>query len=341
MPVTNYYTVNGRIMAEYDGTTQKDYIHDALGSVVGTVNSAGVVVNTYTYKPYGEQLAKTGVGADPKFGWVGSLGYRKTSRRFSEQYVRARQYGTLQGQWTTKDRIQEPPFVYGDGCPTTETDADGRQSQRPGGGRPIDWGDVFCNFTSVIRCLQYWIGQGRSKKEACRICRKNPLYRDYLPNCDNVANSPVPLPRWDDLSELDKGRWWAGHGSVLNFSSCPVRACSKSEKTGKIVCWDTLPFAGYATWSGDIDVVCDCDGTPRKIPDGSDWYVTDNDAWLERTLICQLSRRQDTTKDPGFLEQFREVCKEAQMLYGKCCKDPKKCPEAPWGRKPPERMPRR
>lgn len=127
MPVTNYYTVNGRIMAEYDGTTQTDYIHDALGSVVGTVNSAGVVVNTYTYKPYGEQLAKTGSGADPKFGWVGSLGYRKTTRRFSEQYVRARHYGTLQGQWTTVDPLWpgEWQFCYIFGCPVREGDPSG------------------------------------------------------------------------------------------------------------------------------------------------------------------------------------------------------------------------
>ena len=71
MAVTNYYTVNGEIIAEKTaGSSRVDYLTDALGSVTATVNQSAQVVNTYRYKPYGSQLAKTGVGADPSFpGW--------------------------------------------------------------------------------------------------------------------------------------------------------------------------------------------------------------------------------------------------------------------------------
>ena len=105
MAVTNYYSVNGQIIGEATNGVRTDYLVDALGSVTGTVNSACQVVNTYRYKPYGALLSKTGAGADPAFGWVGTQGYKQTQKKFSDFYVRARHYGSSQGRWTTKDPI--------------------------------------------------------------------------------------------------------------------------------------------------------------------------------------------------------------------------------------------
>ena len=79
MGVTSYYSFGGEIIGEETGGVRRDYLTDALGSVTATVTGAGVVENTYRYKPYGEQLAKTGAGSDPKFLWNGKLGYRKTA----------------------------------------------------------------------------------------------------------------------------------------------------------------------------------------------------------------------------------------------------------------------
>ena len=76
---------------------------DALGSVTGTVNSACQVVNTYRYKPYGSLLSKTGVGADPAFGWVEINGYKQTQKKFSDFYVRARHYDFAIARWATAD----------------------------------------------------------------------------------------------------------------------------------------------------------------------------------------------------------------------------------------------
>jgi RHS repeat-associated protein len=105
MAVTNYHTVNGRILGETTGGVRTDYLTDALGSVTATVNPSAQVINRYTYKPYGALLAKTGVGADPVNQWVGSLGYRQTSKKYSDVYVRARHYDTSNGRWTAKDPI--------------------------------------------------------------------------------------------------------------------------------------------------------------------------------------------------------------------------------------------
>jgi len=72
MAVTSYHTADGQILGQTASGVRTQYLTDALGSVTETVADDGSVLNTYRYKPYGAQLAKTGVGADPKFLFVGS-----------------------------------------------------------------------------------------------------------------------------------------------------------------------------------------------------------------------------------------------------------------------------
>src|SRR5580700_2929376 len=99
MPVTNYHTVDGEIIGETTaGSPRVDYLTDALGSVTATVNQSAQVVNTYRYKPFGAQLAKTGTGSDPAFGWVGEYGYRPTTNKFSDFYVVFRHYDATGGR---------------------------------------------------------------------------------------------------------------------------------------------------------------------------------------------------------------------------------------------------
>ena len=157
MPVTNYYTVNGQIIGEKTtGGSRVDYLTDALGSVTATVDQNAAVVNTYRYKPYGAQLAKTGVGADPSLRWVGAHGYRQTGKEFAGSYVRARTYSRQTGTWSTKvpgqggenfndyssakqsgtwrtkvpGQAREHPYVYSSANPTSMVD--------PSGLRPCD-----------------------------------------------------------------------------------------------------------------------------------------------------------------------------------------------------------
>src|SRR5579864_1493368 len=138
MAVTNYYTVNGALIGEKTaGGTRVDYLTDALGSVTATVNQSAQVVNTYRYKPYGAQLAKTGVGADPAFGWVGTQGYRPTQKKFSDFYVRARHNDTVNGRWTSTDPIglnlgEINLFQYSNSNPITFTDPSGLVPCSPG-----------------------------------------------------------------------------------------------------------------------------------------------------------------------------------------------------------------
>jgi len=103
MAVTNYYSVDSDILGEKTTASSRiDYLTDALGSVTATLNQSAQVVNTYRYKPYGAQLAKTGTAADPAFTWVGAQGYRQTGRKYSEIYIQSGYYSVIIGMWTTQ-----------------------------------------------------------------------------------------------------------------------------------------------------------------------------------------------------------------------------------------------
>ena len=113
MLVTNYYSANGVIIAEHTtGQSRLDYVTDALGSVVATIDQTLTVQSTARYKPYGATLAQT--GTQPIFGWVGKLGYRSTSRQHADFYIRARTYGSVEGRWLSLDPLwpSEDPYGY-------------------------------------------------------------------------------------------------------------------------------------------------------------------------------------------------------------------------------------
>jgi len=52
MPTKTYYSVAGEIIAEETGGVRTDYITDALGSIVGTVDSNQAVQNAFRYQPF-------------------------------------------------------------------------------------------------------------------------------------------------------------------------------------------------------------------------------------------------------------------------------------------------
>ena len=129
MAVTNYYSFGGEILGEETGGVRMDYLTDALGSVTATVTGAGTVENTYRYKPYGEQLAKTGSGSDPKFLWNGKWGYRRATNNSSKYYIRLRYLDATQGIWITIDPVGYIAginrFSYVSGNPVTVVDPSG------------------------------------------------------------------------------------------------------------------------------------------------------------------------------------------------------------------------
>jgi hypothetical protein len=187
MPVKNYTTLDGMILGERDADgTRRNYMHDALGSVVGTIVDAAVE-NTYAYKPYGGILAKTGTGADPAFGWVGTQGYKAQSRDYSDVYVRARHLSRQVSRWTSDDpmntsqvgasneillavKVSErtglkrlvsgttrvPGYAYGDSSPASQTDPSGllggaQLKEPPNRKKAPAWVGPACEITLDVR----------------------------------------------------------------------------------------------------------------------------------------------------------------------------------------------
>lgn len=127
MAVTNYLSLGNELIGERElGNSRRNFAVDALGSVTGTIQGSAIE-NTYAYKPFGEQIQKTGSASDPSFTWVGSGQYKTTRRRSSDVYIRARHYGTGSSRWTTRDPQWpgEPAFQYARANPTTKTDPSG------------------------------------------------------------------------------------------------------------------------------------------------------------------------------------------------------------------------
>ena len=135
MATTNYFTLNGQILAEeqLNGYGRRNYGIDGLGSVAATYDSTGASQNRFWYTPNGNILASTGTGSTPSMSWCGSAGYYSIGLAFSYKYVRARHYDYNGASWTSVDPLwpQMPAYLYVEGSPVNHLDPSGK-------GRVID-----------------------------------------------------------------------------------------------------------------------------------------------------------------------------------------------------------
>jgi RHS repeat-associated protein len=217
MAVTNYYTIGGGIVGEKAvGGSRVDYLTDALGSVVVTVDQSAQVLNTYRFKPYGDQLSKTGVGADPAFLWVGSKGYRHTGRRYSNIYIRARHYSSEIATWASRDPIwpAAPAYAYACVAPTVCEDSSGLICQRqrspydcsqvcshlvwgPIAGKGDTFGKTVCCEGHAYTCirpnwgeLEKLPGEALDKLKMCLALHEDSHRKDCEGECKKAKKKP-------------------------------------------------------------------------------------------------------------------------------------------------------
>ena len=229
MPTTYYYTVDDEIIGEHTvGQSRIDYLTDALGSVVATVDQTQAVKSSARYKPLGDILAFT--GPKQSFGWMGSNGFLSTSRPHAGLSVYAMTYSVIDADWLTPalTRSQRKIRKESKTNPTSNKSLTGRRTPKPhhippnrgsfvGGWNygaycgssvqqnpawnvlPQDCIDQCCQQHD--RCLEAQYGAGLSGPEAHGCCDAGlancaaDIFQDVKDCCEN---SPSP-----------SGCWWA------------------------------------------------------------------------------------------------------------------------------------
>ncbi|MBC8066383.1 MAG: RHS repeat-associated core domain-containing protein [Chlorobia bacterium] len=130
MGVTNYYSVDGEMVGDYDGVDHRDYLRDAVGSVTRITGGT-----TQRYMPFGQDRVVDLHLPRPRFGWIGVYGYEATYLRYSHHYVKTRHYDPNIARWTTVDPLwpSEPAYTYAGNNPTNWIDPSGQKATFPPG----------------------------------------------------------------------------------------------------------------------------------------------------------------------------------------------------------------
>lgn len=99
----SYIYAQSEIIARHDGVhtaSRYFYLHDGLGNIRQVIDTAGKVVNQYTYNPFGEALEAGGSLSNP-FMFTGQY----YDSEIGEYYLRARQYDPHLGRFTGRDPV--------------------------------------------------------------------------------------------------------------------------------------------------------------------------------------------------------------------------------------------
>jgi RHS repeat-associated protein len=221
MPVTNYTSINGRVIGETVNGVPKVYMTDALGSVTGYRDGSGNIVNQYWYKPYGGVLAKQGAGADPSFMFGG---YLNLNRSFAGHSARRRNYDDETGMWTTVDPLWpgEPPFGYAGSNPLTNFDPDGDYPYCPAGKPPKrrpptpPWDSPDCKAAGAAALAA--LSGCFNKSDAATLALVMQCIAYGESNCSKIDNSDPVF----GLYQLD----------CTQYNACAPKGCPPCGKKG-------------------------------------------------------------------------------------------------------------
>ncbi len=128
MSATNYFTLDGEILAEEAiGGSPRCYATDMLSSVINTFSASGSLENSYKFSPFGDIATKTGAASDPAYMWIGGFGYRATNRDHCSHYIRARHLSSSESRWTSVDPLwpDQQAYTYVGCAPTSFADPPG------------------------------------------------------------------------------------------------------------------------------------------------------------------------------------------------------------------------
>jgi RHS repeat-associated protein len=170
-------------LARYNGSVKNFYVNDIRGSVVAILDTAGTILDSYTYEPFGSILTQTGSGSD--FNYTGKEfdeGYN-----FNLYYYGARYYNAELGRFISPDPVRGyyNPYSYVGNEPVMRIDPDGKASLREYAfsglcGAITAWGVMGASFSTGATLL---IGRGASI-----LCTAAYALADYIENHEDEDN---------------------------------------------------------------------------------------------------------------------------------------------------------
>jgi len=122
------YTPNGSLLysVEAADNSRRDYHYDEMGNTLFLTDSAGAVIASYAYSPYGKLLGSTG-SVDNPFTWQGQFGVMKEGDS-GLYYMRARYYDSVSARFISRDPVKSigprsiNPYQYAAGNPMINID---------------------------------------------------------------------------------------------------------------------------------------------------------------------------------------------------------------------------
>ena len=119
-----YTNFGGKLVHEDRGGTERQYVRDPLGSLIGEIDSDQELTYSAEYWPYGEEHSTVGL-RQSDWGFVGLFGYLKDLVNLL--YVRARHYLPNQARWLVVDQLwpRESAFSYARNSPSVFIDPTG------------------------------------------------------------------------------------------------------------------------------------------------------------------------------------------------------------------------
>jgi RHS repeat-associated protein len=139
------YGPDGTPLSQIDASGNVTYLHhDRIGTTRQLTNTAGAVVGTSTYDPYGNLLFRTGSVASP-LGFAGEY----TDAETGFVYLRARYYDPTTAQFLNRDPLESltgEPYGYVGGNPLNAVDPTGMILQELAGTAWDLW-DVYQTFS--------------------------------------------------------------------------------------------------------------------------------------------------------------------------------------------------
>ncbi len=171
-----HYGVDGILSATL-GTTNVQYLKDAHGNVVGTVNASGVQDSYYIYDAFGNSLESDPNESNP-FGYCGEY----LDSESGLVYLRNRYYDTTTGRFTSEDPVKDGLnwYSYCGGNPVMFVD--------PMGYATTDEDRTYLNASEIEMLEQYtyeyeqaekngdYVGMNRAHYNATKLREENYAY---------------------------------------------------------------------------------------------------------------------------------------------------------------------